>query len=279
MPAAPLRIFDSPDAIGTEVASRILAGITAAEREGRRYLLGLPTGRTPRPVYAAMARALTAAPRSLAHVTLVMMDEYLVETPSGFAYALASGAPSCHEFTRVEIAGALNAPLTSAQRLSDENLWFPDPREAGEYDDDITIAGGIDFFLLASGAGDGHVAFNAPGSARDSRSRIVTLGEQTRRDNLLTFPALGTVDRVPKFGTTVGIATILAAREAVMVAWGEGKRETVQRMRAASSFDPAWPATVIHECAMGELLVDRAAADSVATSTASTSAGRMGLSV
>lgn len=260
MPAAPLRILESPDAIGAEVASRILAGIAAAERERRRYLLGLPTGRTPRPVYAALADALTAAPRSLAHVTLVMMDEYLVDTPSGFAYALAAGAPSCHEFTRVEIVGALNAPLSPAQRLDDENIWFPDEHEAGEYDDDIAIAGGIDFFLLASGAGDGHVAFNAPGSARDSRSRVVTLGEQTRRDNLLTFPALGTLDRVPTHGTTVGIATIAAASEAVMVAWGDGKRETVRRMRAATAYDAAWPATVIHECAKAEILVDAAAA-------------------
>ena len=256
---APIHILDTPEAIGTEVASRILAGVAVAGRERRRYLLGLPTGRTPRPVYAAMARALTAAPRSLAHVTLVMMDEYLVEAPGGFTYALGAGVPSCHEFTRTEIIGALNAPLTPKQHIIDENVWFPDPREAGEYDDDIVIAGGIDFFLLASGAGDGHVAFNAPGSARDSRSRIVTLAEQTRRDNLQTFPALGTLDRVPKYGTTVGIATIAAAREAVMVAWGDDKRETVRRMRAATAYDASWPATVIHACAKGEILVDAAA--------------------
>ena len=259
MSPAPCRELATPEAIGTEVAARILRGIATAAREDRRYLLGLPTGRTPRPIYAALTRLLGAMPRSLAHVTLVMMDEYLVETAGGFAYALGEGLPSCHAFTDREITGPLNAAVSYEQRIRRGNVWYPDPLDPACYDDDIAIAGGIDLFLLASGASDGHVAFNPPGSAIDSRSRVIALSEETRRDNLLTFPALGVLDRVPRFGVSVGIATMLAAREVVMVAWGEGKHATVRRLQTARGFEPDWPATLIHACPSGEILVDAAA--------------------
>ncbi len=260
MASTPLRIFDTPDQVGVHVADRILDAVGTAERLHRRFLLGLPTGRTPRPIYRAMASRLATTPQSLSHVTLIMMDEYLLETPAGFVFAMAEGAPSCHAFTKVEIVGPLNAALPPHHQLQAGNVWFPDPRDPAAYDDQIASAGGIDFFLVASGAGDGHVAFNPPGSTIDSRSRIITLGEQTRRDNLQTFPALGTLDNVPRYGVSVGVSTIIAAREAVMVAWGEGKRETVSRMRAASGYDASWPATLIHECATAEIVVDRDAA-------------------
>lgn len=260
MSRLPVRVFDTPDDIGTYVAERILRGVSDARDAGRRYLLGLPTGRTPRPVYKAMAAQLMRAPQSLTHITLVMMDEYLLETEDGFAYALAVGAPSCHAFTRDEIVGQLNAALPLEFRIGDEQVWFPDPRDPASYDDRIAAAGGVDFFLIASGAGDGHVAFNPPGSALDSRTRIVTLSEQTRRDNLVTFPGLGTLDDVPRYGVSVGIATIVESRDAVMVAWGEGKRETVRRMIEASRYEPDWPATLIHASVLAELLVDRTAA-------------------
>lgn len=261
MPRAPLRILETPDAIGEHVAARILRDIADAARDGRRFVLGLPTGRTPRPVYAAMTRMLVAAPQSLQHVTLAMMDEYLIETSGAFVYAMAAGAPSCHAFTRTEIVGPINDALPSEFRLPVDRVWFPDPRNPAAYDDAIAAAGGIDFFLVASGAGDGHVAFNPPGSSLESRSRIVTLSEQTRRDNLVTFPALGSLDDVPRFGVTVGVATITASRVATMVAWGEGKRVTVERMRAADCYESDWPATLIHECAQAEIIVDGAAAN------------------
>lgn len=260
MSPASVRVLPTPEAIGEYAAARILRGIAEAQGDERRFLLGLPTGRTPRPVYAAMARRLMAQPQSLVHVTLVMMDEYVIAGPDGFSCATAAGAPSCHAFTRTEIVGQLNAVLPEADRIPDAQVWFPDPRDPDSYDDQIADAGGIDFFLAASGAGDGHVAFNPPGSALDSRTRIVTLSEQTRRDNLQTFPALGSLENVPRFGVSVGISTITASRAVIMLAWGEGKRTTVARMRAASGYEPDWPATMIHACADGELVVDLAAA-------------------
>jgi glucosamine-6-phosphate deaminase len=259
MSKAPLRVLPTPDAIGEALAERLLAEFERARLTGRQFLLGCPTGRTPKPLFAAMARRLTAKPQDLSQLVFVMMDEYLVQGRAGLEYAPADAPWSCHHFARVEIADRLNAALSPAQRIRADAFWFPDPRDPAAYDARIDAAGGIDFFLLASGASDGHVAFNPPGSARESRTRVIPLSDETRRDNLKTFPAFGTLDAVPRHGVSVGIDTIIRSRTAVMVAWGKGKRLTVARMRDAGEYEADWPATLIHECASAEILCDDAA--------------------
>jgi len=260
MTKAPLRVFPSPDAIGEELAQRILERIERARALGRRFLLGCPTGRTPKPVYRAMARRLAETKQDISHIVLVMMDEYLVEVDHRLENAPNDKLWSCHHFVREEIVGPLDESLSRSNRVRDESIWFPDPLEPEAYDNKIENAGGIDFFILASGASDGHVAFNPPGSSRDSQTRIIQLSDETRRDNLQTFPVFGTLAEVPTHGISVGIGTIASAREAVMTVWGAGKRLTLSRMQSADEYDPDWPATVIHECAVGEIWSDTDAA-------------------
>ena len=261
MSATPVRVFPSPDVLGEELAAELLARIERTRLTGARFLLGCPTGRTPRPIYGAMARRLAETPQDVSHLVLVMMDEYLVSADRGLGYAPSDAPWSCHHFARTEIASRINAGLPARSRIPDSSIWFPDPRHPDAYEATIADAGGIDFFLLASGASDGHVAFNPPGSARESRTRVIALSEETRRDNLQTFPAFGSLDVVPRHGISVGIATIAAAKAAAMVVWGSGKRMTLSRMRAAERYDAAWPATVIHDCAAAEIIADRSAAE------------------
>ncbi len=248
----------SPDAIGEYLAPRLLQRIESARLSRRHFHLGCPTGRTPRPIYGAMAQMLSEKSQDISHLVLVMMDEYLVPTESGFEYAAADNSWSCHHFAHVEIAAQLNENLPSKRRLQNESIWFPDPGEPKAYDKRIADAGGIDFFILASGASDGHVAFNPPGSARDTRTRIIALSEETRRDNLETFPIFGTLAEVPSHGIGVGIDTIASAREAAMVVWGAAKRLTLSRILAAERYEPDWPATVIHDVSVREILCDTA---------------------
>src|SRR3954469_4562368 len=246
MPAR-LTIHSSQAALGDAVASSILDDIDRANDSRSRFLLGAPTGRTPRPILAALAKQLAARPRDLSRVTLVMMDEYLVPHDGKPAWASRDDDFGCHAYAWREYLPALNAALPRDARVKETSVWFPDPDDPDEYERRIADAGGVDFFLLASGASDGHVAFNQPGSRRDSLTRVVPLSEPTRRDNLATHPAFGSLENVPKFGVTVGIGTIASARAAAMVMWGAGKRETFRRLSAAASYDPQWPATVIHE--------------------------------
>jgi glucosamine-6-phosphate deaminase len=263
MTTPPITVHSTPEALGDALAARLLAACAAARAAGRPFLLGCPTGRTPRPIFAAMAERLAAAPQDLSHVVLVMMDEYLVPRAPGddaLTYASADAPWSCHHFAEVEIAGRLNAALPSAWQVDGAAAWFPDPDDPAAYDWRLADAGGIDLFLLASGASDGHVAFNPPGSPQESRTRIIPLPESMRRDNLQTFPTFGTLDAVPYHGVSVGVATIAESRAAIMVAWGAGKRQTVARMRAATGYEPEWPATLVHLCAGGEIVCDAAAA-------------------
>jgi glucosamine-6-phosphate deaminase len=259
--ATKLRVFESSEAIGEFLAGELLGRIEQSRQSGARFLLGCPTGRTPRPIYGALSKLVADTEQDLSHVTLVMMDEYVVRSRTGFEPAPAAAPWSCHHSARVDIADRLNDRLSPGRRLKDSAVWFPDPNDPPAYDEKIAHSGGIDFFILASGASDGHVAFNPPGSPRESRTRIIELPESTRRDNLQTFPAFGSLESVPTHGISVGIATITAARQAVMVLWGKSKALSLARIQSTTQYDTAWPATVVHECAGARILTDAEAAE------------------
>ncbi|SDN18036.1 6-phosphogluconolactonase [Ensifer sp. YR511] len=255
-----VRLFEKPEAIGNHAASHLLAGLGAAV--GRPYLLGCPTGRTPRPVYAALAEAVRYEPLDISHLVLVMMDEYTIEDGPG---RLRPADPfahfSCRGFADREIVAPINAVLPPEFRIRSENIWFPDVNEPASYDKRIAEAGGIDCFLVASGSGDGHVAFNPPGSELGSLTRIVTLAEQTRIDNLKTFPAFENLDAVPRHGVSVGLQTIRSARHCMLLLWGREKREAFRRVTNAAGFDADWPASIVLAAASHDILADHAAAD------------------
>lgn len=254
------------DAVGSAAADIILARLIAHPVE-RRFLLGCPGGRSPLTTYAALARRVGERSLDLSRVVVVMMDEYVVRTPSGDLVAEdPEAAHSCRRFGHVEIVDRLNAGLDPARRVPPESLWVPDPGDPDAYDGRIAEAGGVDVFLLASGATDGHIAFNPPGSGAFSRCRIVDLPDSTRRDNLVTFPSFGgDLDAVPRHGVTVGIGTIRElSHEVVMVLHGPDKREAARRLSEATAYDPDWPATILTDCRNPHLILDEAAAGTTA---------------
>ena len=231
-----VRVFDHPDALGES-----LAGVLAEAYEGSEgsFLLGCPGGRSLLTTYRALARRGD----DLSRLVVVMMDEYVGAT--------ADAHYSCHRFALRELAGPLG--------LRDEQVWLPDADDAESYDERIAAAGGIDLFLLASGASDGHVAFVAPGAARDRGTAVLTLAESTRRDNLATFPAFDSLDQVPTHGVSVGLGTIAAARALRLVLHGADKRFAAARLLDLDTFDPAWPASIVHEHGDAEIWLDRSA--------------------
>lgn len=232
--AAEVRIFADADKLGGALAEEVVARYDATEGP---YLLGCPGGRSLRPTY----RALAAHGRALARLVVVMMDEY-VGAPSEAHY-------SCTRFAHEEIA----RPLGAAE------VWLPDVEDPGAYDARIAEAGGVDLFLLASGASDGHVAFVPPGSPRDGRTSVITLATSTREDNLATFPGFGSLEEVPLQGVSVGLGTIGDARALRLVLQGAGKRAATARLLALDGFDPAWPASLVHDHPDAEIWVDKEA--------------------
>jgi glucosamine-6-phosphate deaminase len=257
----PPTVFADHRALGQALAAQIADGIALAAREERPYVLGCPGGRSPLSTYAALAGQVTARSLDLRHVVIVMMDDYVVRGEDGFRRIGADLPWSCLRFGRVEIAGRLSAAAGSGRGIAPDRLWVPDPADPGAYDERIADAGGVDLFILASGASDGHVAFNPAGTAANTTTRVVELAEPTRRDNLVTFPEFGGLEEVPRYGVTVGVGTIRAhSRRAVLVAHGADKAPAARRLAAAEAYDPDWPATVISDCARPALYLDQAAA-------------------
>ncbi|MEW1841561.1 6-phosphogluconolactonase [Nonomuraea angiospora] len=257
----PPTVFPDPEALGRVLAAEIATGIEDAARDGRPYVLGCPGGRSARSTYSALAGEVAARKMDLGHVVIVMMDEYVVrDGATGLFRRIAPDLPhSCVRFGRAEIVEPLNAAAAPGRGIAADRFWVPDPADPGEYDRRIAGIGGVDLFILASGSSDGHVAFNPAGTGADARTRVVTLAERTRRDNLVTFPTFGGLDEVPAYGVTVGVATIRdLSKRVVMVVHGADKTEAARRLAAAEGYDPDWPATVLSDCARPCLLADEA---------------------
>lgn len=238
----PHSISSTVDELSATLASQLIESIATAATEGRPLLIGIPAGRTLTPVIDALTAQLRETPRDLAHVRFILMDDYALPAGDGWTAPPVTAHYSCRQYGE-QLITALSDAVSPLAGISTENLWSPDPANPAAYDARIADAGGIDIFYVAVGSSDGHVAFNPPGSAIDSRTRIIPLADSTRRDNLGTFPEFDSLDDVPTHGVSVGLATLADARRVEIVVHGSGKAASTAALLAAESFDPDFPAT------------------------------------
>jgi len=199
------------------VAERIIEVIHRETRAKGKVVLGLATGSTPLGVYEELIRRHRAGDVDFARVITFNLDEY---------YPMSPESPhSYHRYMWENFFAHVN--------IAKENVHIPDgttPRErvtdaCAAYEAAIRAAGGIDFQLLGIGK-TGHVGFNEPGSDAASRTRIVTLDTLTRKDAAADFFG---VENVPREAVTMGVATILDAKEIALLATGEHKSMIVAR--------------------------------------------------
>ena len=152
--------------------------------------------------------------------------------------------------------------LFSAVKLDPRHIHFLDgaaaniEAECRRYEEAIAAAGGIDIQVLGIGA-NGHIGFNEPGDELAARTHRVTLLSATRRDNAALFG--GDPDRVPREALSMGIATILSAREIILAANGERKARCIERLRYGP-LTTRLPASLLQTHQRVELFLDRAAA-------------------
>ena len=199
------------------VAERVVEVIHRETRAKGRAVLGLATGSTPLGVYQELIRLHQAGDIDFSRVITFNLDEY---------YPMAPDSP--HSYRRY-----MWENFFEHVNIVAENVHMPDgtiPRDrlaeaCAAYEQAIVAAGGIDLQILGIGK-TGHVGFNEPGSAATSRTRIVTLDTLTRKDAAADFFG---VDNVPREAITMGVATILDAREIALLATGEHKAAIVQR--------------------------------------------------
>src|SRR5437868_6806497 len=205
------------DEIAKTIAHRIADIIRERRKEGETAVLGLATGSTPIGVYRELIRMHREEGLSFRHVVTFNLDEY---------YPMPH--ESIHSYHRF-----MWENLFSQIDIRPESVHIPDgtiPHDRVEdycrrYEDAIVDAGGVDFQILGIGK-TGHIGFNEPGSGADSRTRLVHLDAVTRRDAAADFFG---EEYVPREAVTMGIATILAAREIALIATGEHKARIVKR--------------------------------------------------
>ena len=211
----------------------------------RECVLGLPTGGTPLGMYAELAKAVRGGRADFSRVTTFNLDEYC---------GLPAGDPqSYREFMRVNFYEPCKLASANA-RIPDGNAADP-AAEAPAYEAAIRAAGGIDLQVLGIGH-NGHIGFNEPGTPADSRTHVVALTEQTRQANARFFAS---IDDVPTRAITMGLQTILEAREILLLANGKDKAQIV----AAALRGPVCvenPASFLQRHPRLTVIVDAAAA-------------------
>jgi len=234
----PIVISDDPDTLATRVADRIEAIMRENAARNRRTVLGLATGSTPIGVYRELIRRHREHGLSFANVETFNLDEYWPMPPdSVHAY---------HRFMWENLFAHIDIPAAQVHLLPGTIDRAQAAEVCSAHEARIVDAGGIDFQLLGIGK-TGHIGFNEPGSGRESRTRLVTLDAVTRRDAAADFFG---ADNVPREAITMGVATILAAREIAIMATGEHKAGIVRRavegaidLEVAATFLQAHPHT------------------------------------
>ena len=210
-------IHDSAEALSKWVAYTVAQKInTAKPTKERPYVLGLPTGSSPIGTYQQLVELHRQGKVSFKNVVTFNMDEYV---------GLADDHPqSYHYFMWHNLFSHVDIPPENVNILNGNAADLED--ECDAYEEKIRRIGGIDLFLGGIGP-DGHIAFNEPGSSLSSRTRIKTLTYDTRIANSRFFN--NDVNRVPKTALTVGVATVMDAREVLIIVNGITKARALQK--------------------------------------------------
>jgi glucosamine-6-phosphate deaminase len=237
-------IVDDPDDLGRLVACRIAEVVRA---KGGRAVLGLATGSTPIGVYRELIRMHREEGLSFANVRTFNLDEYYPMDPGSLH--------SYHRFMWENLFSQLDIPRANVRILRGDLRRDEADDEVRRYEEEIRAAGGIDLQLLGIGR-TGHIGFNEPGSGAESRTRVVTLDLVTRKDAAADFFG---EENVPREALTMGVATILEAREILILATGEHKAAIVRRA-VEGDVDYEVAATFLQQHPHTTFYIDRPAA-------------------
>lgn len=181
------------------------------------FILGLPTGGTYIPVYKEVVDLYKRGKVSFENVITFNMDEYV---------ALKEDHPeSYHSFMWDNLFSHVNIKKENVHILNGNAKDLE--KECQEYENAIKRLGGIDIFFGGIGA-DGHIAFNEPGSSLSSRTREMPLTQETILLNSRFFN--GDISQVPKTALTVGVGTVMDAREVVILANGITKARALRHV-------------------------------------------------
>jgi glucosamine-6-phosphate deaminase len=202
------------------------------------FVLGLPTGSSPLGTYKRLIEFCKAGKITFKNVVTFNMDEYLGLPPDH--------DQSYHYFMWENFFKHIDIQEKNVHIL---NGLAKDPQaECDTYEEKIKSFGGIDLFLGGIGP-DGHIAFNEPGSSLSSRTRIKTLNYNTIKANSRFFD--NDMKKVPKMALTVGVATVMGAKEVLVIINGYNKARALRQV-LEGSISHMWTVSILqmHEHAI-----------------------------
>src|SRR5438874_7099029 len=203
-----MRVLVTPDY--RTLSEEAAALVARAVRAKPDVTLGLPTGSTPLGMYEELIRKHRHEELDFSRVRTFNLDEYL---------GLAPDDPqSYHAYMHARFFDHMNIAVENT-RIPDGSPGVDADAECGRYEDEIRNVGGIDLLIVGIGS-NGHIAFNEPGSSFESRTRVVTLAQETIANARRKFTDEA---EVPGTAITMGIATIFEARLIVLLAAGAAK--------------------------------------------------------
>jgi glucosamine-6-phosphate deaminase len=223
-----MRVLVTPD---YRTLSQTAAGfLLEAIRANPHVTLGLPTGSTPLGMYEDLVRRFRGEHLDFSGLRTFNLDEF---------WDLSRGHPkSYHTYMRRHFFDHVNVDA-SRIHIAEGSPGTDARQESERYERAIHKAGGIDLLVAGIGA-NGHIAFNEPGSAFDSRTRVVDLAPETIASAQRHFEP----EPVPRRAITMGVGTILEARQVVLLASGPAKAEIVKRALQGPA-SPAVPASAL----------------------------------
>lgn len=243
-----MRLIIQPDydLLSQWAANYVVSKINAANPSAEKpFVLGLPTGSSPMGMYKALIKHYQEKRVSFRHVVTFNMDEYV---------GLAKDHPqSYHTFMWNNFFNHIDINPENVNILN--GIATDLNAECAAYEAKMKSVGGIDLFLGGIGP-DGHIAFNEPGSSLSSRTRIKTLTQDTIIANSRFFD--NDVNKVPKTSVTVGVGTILDAKEVLIMVNGHNKaRALAQAVEGA--INQMWTITALQLHPKGIIVCDEMA--------------------
>ena len=243
-----MRLIIQPnyDLLSKWTANYVVSKINKAKPSAEKpFVLGLPTGSSPLGMYKELIERYKKQEVSFRHVITFNMDEY-VDLPEEHPESYHSFMWN-NFFNHIDIL---------PQHVNILNGNAPDlVAECESYEANITAAGGIDLFLGGIGP-DGHIAFNEPGSSLTSRTRQKTLTTDTIIANSRFFE--NDINKVPKTALTVGVGTVMDAKEVVILVNGHNKARALAQA-VEGSVNQMWSITALQMHPKGMIVCDELA--------------------
>lgn len=249
-----MRLIITDKSVGDWAAAYVVRKINDFKpTKEKPFVLGLPTGSTPLTMYKKLIELYKDGVVSFKNVVTFNMDEYVGLEPTD--------PQSYHYYMHHNFFDHIDIPKENINILNGMTEDYK--KECERYEEKIKSYGGIDLFLGGVGE-DGHIAFNEPGSSLSSRTRDKELTMDTIIANSRFFG--GDISKVPKMSLTVGVGTIMDAREVLIMVTGVNKARALQH-GIEEGINHMWTISALQMHPYGIVVSDEEASSEIKVST------------